>query len=418
MLYRSIAACLLVSTLASAAWNQEYSEALAAARALNFDRAETILRRLCQTAEGDIQHAAAAQDLGMTLHLKGNDREAGVWLERAVNTWRDVPGRPERLSQSLFQLGVVDHRLGDYAAAESVFRSALGERRITTATRLNTLYSLSDLLREQGRMGEARSVLSATPSEGLPPRARAEFLMAMASLERESRNSRESVNRWNEALELARALSLPGLEAICLRGLGEAWLDQGDTARAFPLLRRSVFLLESAASTDPGGPEVFQMANSLRAISQAYLADQKPLQAEEAARRGLAEMDKVGALAHPHAAALYDALAEAQAAHGTLAGALESLARAEAIVTAHFGAASAPAISTSAKRGVLEARAGQTDAAVNDLAASLRHLANAGPDLARTRLVLMGYYAAALDASSRGKEARAVRRAIRTQTAE
>jgi tetratricopeptide (TPR) repeat protein len=234
-------------------------------------------------------------------------------------------------------------------------------------------------------------------------------------VEREAGSAEQSVARWTEAVNLARVHEASAFEGICLRGLGEALLEQQLLARALPVLRRSVHVLESAGAERR---DSFQLANSRRALAEAYLIDGKPVQAEEEVRQGLELLEKGGLEMHPQAAALFDTLAEALAAQAKLGPALDSLGKAEAIILAHFGRGSAMALTTAAKRGVLEERAGQAEAAVRDLAESLRRMENAGSDLDRTRVRLMRYYAAALEATHRKKQAKAVRAEIRTLSVE
>src|SRR5262249_55881934 len=133
---------------------------------------------------------------------------------------------------------------------------------------------------------------------------RIESLTGIANLERESGNASQSVALWTEAIELAQSHQSTRYEGVCLRGLGEAWMEQNNVVRALPLLRRSVYLLRSARE-DPAG---FQVANSERALAQAYLMDGDAVRGEEEIVRALELMTKTGSAAHPQAAAMFDIL--------------------------------------------------------------------------------------------------------------
>jgi tetratricopeptide (TPR) repeat protein len=378
-----------------------------------------LFRQLWANGRGDIELASAAQDLGTLLHYLGQEREAMLWLAHGVEHWRKVAGNPQRLPQNMLQLGVVYRRLGDYMAAERMLRDALAMPQIGAETRVKTINALADLVRDQGHVTEVRQLLSQTIGvPGLSWSVQIDSLMGIAGLEREAGSAQESVARWSEALELARANHSVAYEAVCLRGLGDALLETHEVARAMPLLRRSVYLFESIDSPEPTQREIFQLANSRRSLAEAQLMDRKPLEAEGLAQRAIDDVVKASLETHPQTAALFDTLAEAQAARGKLVPALEALDRAEAILVAHFGDQSTIAIATAAKRGVLEERAGHSEEAVRDLGAAITRIGRDRADLARTRLRLLEYYAAALEATHRKQQAKAVRAEIKTSTVE
>jgi tetratricopeptide (TPR) repeat protein len=416
LLYRLIAIGMTCTALlfAGSDWNRRHQEAMDAVRANDFPRALAINRELWDSATGEIPLAVAAEDAGTILHYQGEDREAMVWLARALEHWRRVPGNPQRRATVMQQLGIVCHRLGDYAGAERFLREALGEPGIGTSTRAITMNALSDLLREQGQLSEAQDLLRrAVVSPAANWFARVDSLMAMASVELEIGKTPESAAHWNQALELARAN--PGsdkatvYEAICLRGVGESWLERHETARALPVLRRSVYLLESV---EPAEKEVFQLAGSRRALAQTLLLDSKPLQAEELAKAAIAAMAQASLIGHPQAAALFDVIAQAEAAQGRLEPALEALGRAQEILTRQLGSSSLAVITTNAERGVLEELAGQPAAAVRDLEQAVQAMGRDRMEFTRARLRLLGFYAAALEATHRKEKARAVREEI------
>jgi tetratricopeptide (TPR) repeat protein len=400
-------------------WDQTRVKALAAAQRQDYPEAMALFRQLWANGRGDIELASAAQDLGTLLHYLGQEREAMLWLARGVEHWRKVAGNPQRLPQNMLQLGVVYRRLGDYMVAERMLRDALAMPQIGVETRVKTINALADLVRDQGRVTEVRQLLSQTIGvRGLPWNVQIDSLMGIAGLERETGSAQESVARWTEALELARANQSLAYEAVCLRGLGDALLETHEVARAMPLLRRSVYLFESIDSPEPTQREIFQLANSRRSLAEAELMDRKPLEAEELAQRAIDDVVKASLESHPQAAALFDTLSEAQAARGKLAPALEALQRAEAILVAHFGDQSTIAIAAGAKRGVLEERAGHSEEAVRDLGAAITRIGRDRADLARTRLRLLEYYAAALEATHRKQQAKAVRAEIKTASVE
>jgi tetratricopeptide (TPR) repeat protein len=400
-------------------WDQTRGKALAAAQRQDYPEAMALFRQLWADGRGDIELAAAAQDLGTLLHYLGQEREAEVWLARGVEHWRRVAGSPQRLPQNMLQLGVVHRRLGDYAGAEAMLREALAMPQISAETRVKTINALADLVRDQGHMTEVRQLLRQTAGvPGLPWNVQIDSLMGIAGLEREAGSALESVARWSEALELARANHSVSYEAVCLRGLGDALQETHEVARAIPLLRRSVYLVESVDSPEPTQREIFQLANSRRSLAEAELMDRKPLEAEELAQQAIDDVEKASLATHPQAAALFDTLAEALAARGKLGPALEALQRAKSILVAHFGDQSTIAIATASKKGVLEERAGHSEEAVRDLGAAITGIGRDRTDLARTRLRLLEYYAAALEATHRKQQAKAMRAEIKTASIE
>src|SRR5665213_1240394 len=73
---------------------------------------------------------------------------------------------------------------------------------------------------------------------------------------------------------------------IVARGLGETWLDQGNIARAEPLLKRAL----TATESDAGVPR-YRVAGALDSLARLYRLEDKRSMAEELWTREL-EIDR------------------------------------------------------------------------------------------------------------------------------
>src|SRR6202030_1415007 len=98
------------------------------------------------------------------------------------------------------------------------------------------------------------------------------------------------------AANIARDHDDAGLEAVASRGLAETWLEQGNTSRAEPLLRRVLAVFEN----DPLSGN--QIAATLRSLGQLYLGENKPALAEDALTRALAREEALLGHEHPQVA--------------------------------------------------------------------------------------------------------------------
>lgn len=99
--------------------------------------------------------AQAEEKLGIVLAMTGDLVGARVRFERAVALAPSLPEAQENL-------GLLFLQIGEESAAEEHFRRAIELRAMYPSVRKR----LADLLRRQGRTDEARSILSAAPSNG------------------------------------------------------------------------------------------------------------------------------------------------------------------------------------------------------------------------------------------------------------
>jgi serine/threonine-protein kinase len=81
------------------------------------------LRRRLGAPAGEV--AATLEALGRGLSFESRDKEARGPLQEAVDIRRRDPGQPGALMSALNELAVSTHRLGDMAAAETLFREAV-----------------------------------------------------------------------------------------------------------------------------------------------------------------------------------------------------------------------------------------------------------------------------------------------------
>jgi tetratricopeptide (TPR) repeat protein len=405
---RTLAALTLFVYLAPACyaqnWDAVHEKGTQAVEQRDFAAAVDLFRKALPLARTETQSAVTANDLGIALCQAGRATEAKIWLERALAAWNSDPERRALYAQTAGALAVVERTLGNYSAAEAVLHAGLEQPDLEGGTRSYLLSSLGDIMREEGKFDQSRRLLKqAEAIPGVPWRQRLEIEVAIAELDRDTRNWDASVKEWNMAAALAREKSDTPAEAACDRGLGQTWLDQGNASRAEPLLKAALAMYESAPVRAEG-----EIAIALAGMGELYLVQGKSGLAEEVLRRALSSQERSLGELHPQTALMLELLADSVNRQGRTDLAREYLDRAEKIMSAQFGERSMMTATVLVNRGALEQRAGKAEEAVCEFRKALDMLGSADGDLLGYREVVLTRYAEALKSAHRKREAAAV----------
>ena len=210
------------------------------------------------------------------------------------------------------------------------------------------------------------------------------------------------MREWNTVAAMAREHHDPALEAVACRGLGAAWLEQGNTARAEPLLRRALSVFES----DPRSAD--QAAPTLSYMAQLYLDEDKPALAEEALARVLANDKRAFGESHPQVAVLLEMMGDAAALGNHVELARSYYGRALRIMAEKFGENSMMTGAVFANWAVAEQRAGDAGRAAAEFANALAILRSGGRETEGLRATVLARYANLLKSMHRAKEAHAL----------
>jgi tetratricopeptide (TPR) repeat protein len=313
--------------------------------------------------------------------------------------------RAERIAFTNRQVRLVDsyRDSGDYPAAERVLRKWLASEPAGSDAHIMVQNALADLLREEGLRTEAKQLFTQViDAPRATPHQRLNALIGLADIDMNLGDWKTSVAEGNTALELARRESDTQLEAIVLRGLGRAWLYTGSAARAEPLLRRSLWLLDNDAASPP-----LQVAESLSAMAEYYRARNKLAMAEDAWSRALTINRAAFGEGHPRVAILMEPLAEEYSARGESALACDYATRAANVMRQWFGDASPAAAAALANLALVEQRAHTLGAAASHYETAVRALRRS-PELLPLLKVVMQRYAGLLKVMHRDREAKAL----------
>jgi tetratricopeptide (TPR) repeat protein len=224
----------------------------------------------------------------------------------------------------------------------------------------------------------------------------------LADLDCNARLWQDSAAEWNRAADIAHENHDAGLEAVAWRGLGEAWLKQGDLARAQPLLRRALAVFES----DPRGSD--QIAPTLSCLGELYLGEDKPALAEDALTRALAQEEGTFGPRHPQVAILLELLGDAAALRHQMDRCRDYFGQALRIVEQKFGENSTVSGAVFANWGVAEQRSGDNGRAAAQYARALAILRHGGQDAGALRMLVAKRYAAVLKSTHHRKQANAL----------
>jgi tetratricopeptide (TPR) repeat protein len=382
-------------------WTTVYEAGLAASQRSDYEESLGLFERSWETSRTAEQRGASATGVGQTYRRLERVKEAKEWLERARLAF-SADSRPgSRLAVTTADLADLYRSTGDYAEAERLLREALVSPACDAESKGLLRNNLADLLREEGRSTEAQPLFKESIDLGSAPwKQRAGALIGLADIDRQKGDWEASVSRWNEALEICRRERDAGAEAVALRGLGITWLTAGSPARAEPLLRRALRIMENKTDMPPE-----QVASAHSGLAELYRAENKLALAEGEWSRALQIARTALGEAHPQVAVLMEMLADVYSARGEFGLAREYAGRASDTMRSAFGENSMPVAAALTNRAAVEERASAPDAAAKDYERAV-DIARAHPEYRSFRIVLIQRYAALLKAMHRSREAK------------
>lgn len=382
-------------------WNEAHSQALHAFQNNQFETTENLLRIALDEASLPEQRATASNDLGVLLHLRGRDKEAKALLSQAMAQWQQL-GHKTSAARTAHSLGTVLRTLGDYAEAETIMREALTTQPADPKDFALLANTLADLLREQGHFAEARNFAHMTlQTPQLPWRITIDAIVTLADMDREARQFQASLDGWGRALTESRTHNDSLLEAVALRGLGQAYLMMGDRASATPAFRKALAYFEAVDNKH-------QIASTLTCLADLYNSEGKPALAEDALRRAVTLEETAVGPRHPQIAVMLQMRADAALRLGAFARARADLDLAWNILRSQFGEQSQVAGAFLTNRGILEEKLGDNQAAANDFEKATAILRASDPETLQVRTVLLEHYAGVLRTLQRKDQAKAV----------
>jgi tetratricopeptide (TPR) repeat protein len=388
---------------AEAEWKTAYESGVSASRRQNFEEALSYFQQSWDAAHSLEERGVSATDLGQTWRHLGKFKEARQWLERAREEWIRDPRQGYSQAISASYLADVYRTLGDYPGAERVLREAVLSSECDPELRATIQNNLADLFREEGRNTEAQPIFLAVLGErAASSRQKIAALIGLADIDRQTEKQEASIDRWNQVLEICRREKDEKTEAIALRGLATTWLQSGSLARAEPLLRRSLRIMENNPDTPPE-----LLASSVATMGELYRAENKLALAENEWLRALQINRKALGETHPQVAWLMEMLADVYSARGDFGLAREYATKAFQIMLGSFGENSMPVAAALTNRALVEERANNPEAAANDYARAL-DIARGHPESRFLRTALVQRYAMLLKAMHRSREAKAL----------
>jgi tetratricopeptide (TPR) repeat protein len=400
------AACLAEGPVAvnnNTEWAAAYEAGLAAGQGPNNQQALDLFERSWETSRTAGERGMSAASLGRTYNRLGRVNEAKEWLERARQAFNTDPRLASKLAITASALADVYRTMGDYPGSERLLREALVSPSCDAESRAMLRNNLADLLREEGRSSEAQPLFK--ESIGLDViswQQRVGALIGLAEIDRQNGEWAASINRWNEVLETCRRERDERAEATALRGLGAAWLDSGAPARAEPLLRRGLRMMENNANMPPE-----EVASAHSSLAELYLSENKLALAEDEWSCALQIDSTVLGQGHPQVAVLMAKLSDVYSARGEFGLAREYARRAAETMKGSFGDNSMPVATALTNQAAVEQRAGDFDAAAKDYERAIR-IARSHPEHRALQAVMIKRYAGLLKAMHRSGEAKAL----------
>ena len=387
----------------AAAWTAAHEAGLASSGLRNYAAARVSLEQSWELARTPDERGVSAHDLGQIFRRLGQPREALQWLERAWDIWREGSQTHSGLVTAASSLSDLKRSGGDYTGAECLLRKTLQLLADDPPSEAVVRIRLAELLREEGSNGEARNLYAkAVQVESISWKVRLSAMIGLADIDRESGVWDSSAQRWNEVLEIARKQKDELAEAVGLRGLATVWLDSGNPARAAPLFRRSLRILENNPAAPPE-----QVATSLSGMGELYRSQDKLALAEDAWSRALLiERQELGE-GHPQVACLMENLAEVYSARSEYKLAPEYSNRASEILAGSFGGDSLPAAAALTNRALVEQRANDLNAAAKDYERAAG-IARSHPENRTLAAAVIHRYSLLLRTMHRTREARAL----------
>lgn len=384
-------------------WAALYRSAIGAAHRHNDQEASTLFERCWVTSTDATQRGLSADGLGEIDRRLGRIAAAKEWFGRAREAFRADPALSSRLALTVGNLADLDRRTGDYVGAERVLREMLESPGHDVNSLVFLRNNLADLLREEGKTQEAQQLFSGTlAANGLSARERAAALIGLADIDRQQAAWGSAIPRWNEVLDVSRHEHDDAMEAIALRGMGSTWLQSGNAARAEPLLRRSMKLMES----NPDMP-LEEVAGAHSALAELYRAENKLALARNEWSRALdIDLPLLGET-HPQIAILMEMLSDVYAAQGEFRMALDYALKASEAMSCSFGAKSMPVATALTNLAGVEQRANDFDAAAKHYEQAIR-IARSYPEHRPLEMTMLERYAGLLRIMHRAREAKAL----------
>lgn len=382
-------------------WESTHAAGLAAFQRQSYEEAVEYFKKSWALSLSPTQQGISASDLGQVYRRLGRPGDAREWLERACDAWRADPPEGHGMAVAISSLGSLHRDAGDYTDAEALLREALRIADPDPDSTANIRYSLADLLREEGRGAEARQLFLETfHQDDVSSKQRLNALMGLAEIDRQADDRESSAKKWNEVLEMARSRQDELSEAIASRGLASMWLSAGDLARAEPLLRRSLSMMEANPEASP-----VDIANALSSMGLLYRARNKLMLAETVWSKALALERKAFGDMHPQVAWLMEMLADVYSARGERDMARDYATRALKAMERVLGEDALPTAAAFANRATVEQRANELEAAAKDYARALG-IVHEHPGNDRLEKTVLQRYAGLLKTMHRGREAR------------
>jgi tetratricopeptide (TPR) repeat protein len=385
------------------AWMAMHDKGLEANARQNYAEAADDFKQSWLLAGTEVERGVSENDLGQTYRRLQHAADAKEWLGRAYLTWKGIPGAGRNLVVATSCLAELYRNEGNYQRAEVLLREALNMKNNDPQSRVDIRNALADLLREEGKSPESRQLFEESLEEnGVSWQERANALSGLADIDRQSGDWEASAQKWNEVLELASKQKDAVAESVATRGLAAIWLERGQVARAEPLFRRAVSLVENSPAAPPD-----QLAAALAGIGGLYRAENKLTLAEDAFQRAL-QLDRVAlGEAHPQMAWLMEMLSDVYSTMGERDAALDNASKAVKVMQGLFGDASLPAAASMANRATVEQQEKELDAALEDFDQALG-IARSYPGNEVFKRTLTERYAALLKLMRRDREAKAL----------
>jgi tetratricopeptide (TPR) repeat protein len=384
-------------------WATAYDAGLSASRRHGDEEALAFFERSWDTSVTSDQRGASATGLGETYRRLGRTKEAKEWLDRARQAYSTDPRLGSKLAATTADLADVYRATADYPEAERLLREALVSPACDSESKGLIRNNLADLLREEGRSTEAQPLFKESiDTNAVSWKQRFSALIGLADIDRQKGDWEASVNQWNEALEICRRELDAGAEAVALHGLGMTWLQAGETARAEPLLRRSLWIMESNSDMPPE-----QLASAHSGLAELYRSENKLALAEDEWSRALRIDRTVLGDAHPQVAVLMEMLADVYSARGEFGLARDYSTRAAVTMSSSFGENSMPVAVALVNFAAVEHRASALDAAAKDYERAL-DIARLHPEYRALQVLIIQRFADLLKAMHRPREAKAL----------
>jgi tetratricopeptide (TPR) repeat protein len=347
------------------------------------------------------ERAMALKVIGYSLRGLGRQSDGLRKMEQALLAWQEIDPAGHGATETAVWIGNELRASERYIEAERALRAALSANPRENEDRAMVLNALAHLLLEEGRFLESREKFSIALNLSSAGDDRINALLGLGEIERATREWGSAIGHVNEARALAREIKEPVQEAVALRSLGNNYADMGDFAKAEPLLRRALTVLEA----DPTMRSQYE--STLVSLGFIYEAEKKPGLAEDAFTRALAAKGGLDA-ADARSMPALEALATIHAQQKRFAEAEDLADRAYRVTKEAFGAESAPAAGSLGNIAFVEQLVGHFESAERNYSEALRILRNNGLLNSDLAAGIMSAYAVVLRKLHRRSDAKAI----------